>query len=75
MLAVIYHKAASDVTPELLSLPVTPLGCDRHLSSIESSTSRFTPVTIAIKPSSWCALLLSNLTVTPWYSLCCDLRN
>ena len=47
MLAVIYHEAA-DVTPELLSLPVTLVGCDRHLSSMESSTSRLTPVTIAI---------------------------
>ena len=50
MLAVIYHEAA-DVTPELLSLPVTLVGCDRHLSSMESTTSRLTPVTIAISAS------------------------
>ena len=47
MLAVMYHEAA-DVTPELLQLPVTLLGCDRHLSYMESSTLRRTPVTIAI---------------------------
>ena len=70
--AVIYHEAADDTT-ELLSLPVTLLGCDRHLSSMESSMLRLTPVTIAI--SSWCALLLSNLIVTPCHSLCCVQRN
>ena len=51
MLAVKYHETANDVT-----LPVILLGCDRHLSFIKSSISRFTtPVMIAI--SSWCALL------------------
>ena len=44
MLAVIYHQAAANVTPELLSLPITLSGLDHHLSSMESSTSRFTPV-------------------------------
>ena len=68
MLAVKYHDAATVVT-----LPVTLLGCDRHLSSIELSTSRFAPVTIAI--SSWCALLLSDLIVTPCHLLRCDQRN
>ena len=54
MLAVKYHEAATGVT-----LPVILLGCDRHLSFIKSSTSRFiTSVMIAI--SSWCALLLSD---------------
>ena len=47
MLAVIYHEAATDVTPELLSLPITLLGWDLHLSSMESSTSRLTPVVCA----------------------------
>ena len=53
MLAVIFYEAATDVTPELLSLPVTLLGCDRHLSSMEPSTSHFTPVTIAIRPKKY----------------------
>ena len=62
MLAVKYHEAATDVIL---------LGCDRHLSFIKSSTPRFTtPVMIAI--SSWCALLLSDLIVTPCHSLSCD---
>ena len=69
MLAVKYQEAATDVT-----LPVTLLGCDHHLSFIKSSTSRFiTPVMIAI--SSWCAQLLSDLIVTPCHSLSCDQHN
>ena len=76
MLPVIYHEAATNVTPELLSLPVTLSGLDRYLSSMESSTSRFTPVRpVKIATSSWCALLLSDLIVTPCHSLCCDQRN
>ena len=66
MLAVKYHETANDVT-----LPVILLGCDRHLSFIKSSMSRFTtPVMIAI--SSWCALLQSDLIVTPCHLLSCD---
>ena len=69
MLAVKYHEAATDVT-----LPVILLGCDRHLSFINSSTSHFTtPVMIAM--SSWCALPLSDLIVTPCHSLSCDQHN
>ena len=43
------------ITPELWFLPVTLLGCHRHLSSIKSRFTPHAPVTIAT--SSWCALL------------------
>ena len=76
MLAVIYHEAATDnadVIPKLRSLLVTLLGCNCHLSSIKSRFTPHAPVTIAT--SSWCALLLSYLIVTPCHSLSCDERN